>query len=93
MAKPTTAEIVTKMQEEVVVLRTKFVYSQQIIEGYDIPELRERLAVLEAKVDDLKRFKDETEKRHWQFIYIFAGGLATLLTTLLVQLAIAWLRK
>jgi hypothetical protein len=55
-------------------------------------ELR-RIGALEERVNELRRAKEESEKRHWQFVYIFAGAVATLLITVVVQLVLAMLRK
>ncbi len=53
----------------------------------------ERVAVLESQQADAKKAKDESDKRQWQFVYIFAGAMATLLATVVVQLALALLKK
>ena len=66
---------------------------QTEVEKYDPTSVRERLAVLEDRVHELKRIKDESEKRHWQFVYIFAGAMASLLVTVIVQLILAWVKK
>ena len=53
----------------------------------------EKLAVFEFRVGELERCKQDADKRQWQFVYIFAGGMTTLLVTAVVQLLIAMLKK
>jgi hypothetical protein len=55
-------------------------------------ELR-RIGVLEDRVNELKKGKEEADKRRWQFVYIFAGAVVTLLVTVVVQLVLALLKK
>ena len=52
-----------------------------------------KIAAFEVRVAELERCKQEADKRQWQFVYIFAGGMATLLSTVVVQLMIAVLKK
>ena len=59
----------------------------------DADRLRERLSVVESQQADLKKAKDEADKRQWQFVYIFAGAIASLLVTVVVQLVLAWVKK
>lgn len=56
----------------------------------DADRLRDRVVAAEGTVTELKRWKEESEKRHWQFVYIFAGGMASLLVTVIVQLILFW---
>lgn len=37
--------------------------------------------------------KDEADKRQWQFVYIFAGTVASLLVTVVVQLVLNLVKK
>lgn len=67
---------------------------------FGLPELREkvsqigeRLAVIEDRVTELKRLKEEGERRHWQFLYIAAGAISMLLFNVIVQLLLALVRK
>jgi len=48
---------------------------------------------LESHLADLKKAKDESDKRQWQFVYIFAGAMASLLVTVVVQLVLALVKK
>ena len=42
-------------------------------------ELR-RIGVLEDRINELKKAKDESDKRQWQFVYIAAGAGFALLS-------------
>jgi len=59
----------------------------------ELGQLRERVAVLESHLADLKKAKDEADKRQWQFVYIFAGAMASLLVTVVVQLVLSLVKK
>lgn len=99
-------------------LLTKDVQSLQIeLEKADLPSLKERIAVLDDRVTELKRMKDEFEKlaktvavqedrvnklekkdeesgkRGWQLLYIVIGAVLALLSSLLVQLVLAWAKS
>jgi len=50
------------------------------------------IPVIEDRLAKLEKHKEETEKRQWQFIYIFAGAMASLLITVLVQGLIAFIK-
>lgn len=52
-----------------------------------------QMAVLEDQVSELKKWKEDAEKRQWQFVYIFAGAMASLLVTVVVQLVLALVKK
>ena len=52
-----------------------------------------KIATFEVRVAELERCKQEADKRQWQFVYIFAGGMATLLVTAVVQLLISVIKK
>ncbi len=70
------------LRQDIAVLRAQLDQSKAL-------ELLQRLATLEAEVRELKRVREETDKRHWQFVYIFAGAMASLLVTVVVQLVLA----
>ncbi len=55
--------------------------------------LRERLAVVESQHADTTTATDESDKRRWQFVFIFAGAVATLLVTIVVQLVLNLVKK
>lgn len=91
MATPT--ELAREAKQHSEILRTEFDLLKQQIDLVDLQRLREQVAVLENQVAELKRSKEESEKRHWQFVYIFAGAVASLLVTVIVQLVLAWAKK
>ena len=93
MARQTTAELAQQLQEQLITLQAEFDVSKKELQYYELQQLRERLVVLEFQVAELKRSKEESEKRHWQFVYIFSGGMVTLFVSLLVQLIVSMIRK
>lgn len=56
-------------------------------------QLRDRVTAVETVSTDLKKGKEESEKRHWQFVYIAAGAGFALLSSFLVQLVFYFLKK
>jgi hypothetical protein len=55
------------------------------IDRAKLAELRERIAILEERVTELKKLREEAEKRYWQFVVLFIGGLITLGINLVVS--------
>jgi uncharacterized protein YceH (UPF0502 family) len=90
---PSPTETARGAQQHSELLRLEFELFKEYIDQLELKGLRERLAILEDRVAELKRLKEESEKRHWQFVYIFAGGVASMLVAVIVQLVIAWVRK
>lgn len=52
-----------------------------------------RVPVIDDRVNKLEKHKDDSEKRGWQFVYIFSGAVAALLCSFLVQLIFFLLKK
>ena len=97
---PTQAELLAKVSETVDQIKTNMTELRKDVQRHDKEfdqlapsQMRERIAVLEAHLADLKRAKDESDKRQWQFVYIFAGAMASLLVTVVVQLVLAMVKK
>jgi len=87
------AESVAVLKADHAVLQERIGTIQRQIEVQDYVAVVQRLSVLEAHLADLKRAKDESDKRQWQFVYIFAGAMASLLVTVVVQLVLAMVKK
>lgn len=81
----------TRLGERVTVVEATVVRLERRADDAD--RLRERLAVVESQLADTKKARDEADKRQWQFVYIFAGAMASLLVTVVVQLVLAWVKK
>jgi len=75
------------LRERLVVLEQKIAKLERELEAL------KSLPIIADRVDRLERDRDESEKRRWQFAYIFAGAVATLLVTVLVQLVLLPLVK
>lgn len=79
--------------KELLGLRDRFVILESrfaSLEKYEA-EIR-RISVVEDRVADLKRHKDESDKRNWQFVFLafgaacaVVGGVAVQMTTLLFK--------
>ena len=59
------------------------------IDRVNLIELIRKVAVLEQRLNELKRLKDETDRRYWQFVVLFIGGLITLG----INLVVSFIRK
>ncbi len=90
---PTPTELAHEAQVQIARLRAEFDMREKELTRIDLQSIREELAVMRAKLDKLENHIDDTEKRRWQFVYIFAGAVATLLVTVIVQLVLLPLVK
>ena len=93
MPSPSAIELARTTRSDLALLEKAFAIHLESIKNYDLAELRTSVAVLSERVVRLEKAKDESDKRQWQFVYIFAGGMATLLVTGVVQLLISVLKK
>lgn len=83
MATPT--EMAHEAQKQIATLRAEFDIRQTVLEKLNLSELRERIAVLEDRVTELKKSKEEADRRYWQFVVLFVGGILTLAINLVVS--------
>lgn len=90
---PTNTELIREARLQIESLQTGFNFREKELAKFDMPLFREDLAVLKSRLDKLENHVEETDKRRWQFVYIFAGAVATLLVTVLVQLVLLPLVK
>ena len=86
-------QLATKVEVQFAELRRDVSHVVEELDRADLVKVLERLAVLDDRVAELKRMREESEKRHWQFVYIFAGAMASLLVTVVVQLVLAAVKK
>ena len=90
---PTNTELIREARLQIESLQTGFNFREKELARFDMSLLREDLAVLKSRLDKLEKHVEETDKRRWQFVYIFAGAVATLLVTVIVQLVLLPLVK
>ncbi len=90
---PTNTELIREARLQIESLQTGFNFREKELARFDMSLLREDLAVLKSRLDKLEMHVEETDKRRWQFVYIFAGAVATLLVTVIVQLVLLPLVK
>ena len=93
MANESPLQVAREARQATELLEKDVLQLKDDLDSVDIARLRERIVTLETTVAELKRTKEELEKRHWQFVYIFAGAMASLLVTVVVQLLIHLLKR
>lgn len=86
-------QLATKVEVQFAELRRDVSNLVEELDRADLVKVLERLAVLDDRVAELKRVREESDKRHWQFVYLFAGAMASLLVTVVVQLVLAAVKK
>ncbi|MFO0852171.1 MAG: hypothetical protein U0871_26940 [Gemmataceae bacterium] len=110
---PSPTELAREAQKHSETLRIEFELLRNEFERYDMPRLRERLAILEERmakhetrveefviaqtkiavlndrVEELKKSKEKSDRRYWQFVVLFVGGLLTLA----INLVVSFIRK
>ena len=89
----TNTEMIQEARVQIESLQTGFKFREQELAKYNLSQLREEIAVFKSRLDKLENHVEETDKRRWQFVYIFAGAIATLLVTVIVQLVLLPLVK
>ncbi len=47
-------------------------------------DLLRKVAVIEERLAELKRLKEETDRKYWQFYMLFIGGIITLAIQVLI---------
>jgi hypothetical protein len=85
----TIAQLEANTQLELALLRKDIETLVRDQNQFEIYKIRERITALETTVVELKRRKEESDKRNLQFVYIGIGAVFTIL----VQLVIAWVKK
>ena len=93
MPSPSAIELARTTRSDLALLEQEFNLHIETFKSYELAELRTTVAILSERVVRLEKAKDEADKRQWQFVYIFTGGMTTLLVTAVVQLLIAMLKK
>src|SRR5687768_8814848 len=93
-------KLIRDTQQEVKVLAERVDGLRHELSQMSLPELRdrvshlaERLSVAEDRVNKLEKVKEESEKRHWQFVYIVMGAALALLSSLVVNLLLPLVKK
>jgi len=81
----------SELRERCALLESQLVALRKEVDT--VPQLRQANAVLEDRMGKLEKRAEEADKRQWQFVYIFAGAMASLLVTVVVQLVLAWVKK
>jgi len=93
MPKKTLSELTSDLEREVVTLQTQFDALLKQIDKADLLTIRERLAVIENQIADMKSREDETDRRRWQLHLGFAVCVLTFVANLTVNLLMFIARK
>jgi chromosome segregation ATPase len=89
MAETKLEQLARQTELELAIVRKDVESLQHDIDSANLNQIRERLAVLEDRINELKKSKEESEKRYWQFVVLFVGGLVTLG----INLVVSFIRK
>lgn len=93
MAGKSAIEVAREVKDELVVVRSQVDTLRGELDDAQLFTLRERVVTLETEVRELKRVREEADRRHWQFAFVAAGVLGTLVVQVVVQLVLAAVRK
>ena len=89
----TASDLAHEANKQIAKLQSEFDFREKELGKLHLQELREQVAVLADRMAKIETHITDTEKRRWQFVYIFAGAVATLLVTVIVQLVLLPLVK
>ncbi|HXD85324.1 MAG TPA: hypothetical protein VN641_02445 [Urbifossiella sp.] len=89
MPRPSTAESIHLIGIEIAVLGERFNALEGDVQASDLGQIRERLAVLESLVAELRKREEENERRRWQMNMLLFGSVFTLA----VQIALLFIRR
>lgn len=85
MAESKITELARRTELDLAVLRNDVDSLQEKLTEAGLKVLSERLAVLEDRVTELRKSKEEADRRYWQFVVLFVGGILTLAINLVVS--------
>jgi len=93
MASPSPTELARNAQQHSDNLRIEFDLFKEEMVGLQLQQIRERMTAVETTVAELKRIKEESEKKRSQWVFWGIGALVTLIGTFVVQLLLNWIKK
>jgi hypothetical protein len=86
-------DLIAEVRKQVAVLDTRVGLMKDDFDRADLANLRQRLAVLEAQIADLRKSKETDDQRRWQF-WVGVGTLTlTFVASLTVNLLIYFARR
>ena len=88
-AKLTVAQLESKTELELAIHRKDIESLQRELGQLELIKMRERLVAVETMLAEVKRKKEDGEKRNLQFVFIVIGAVFTII----VQLVIASVKK
>ena len=93
MASRSPTELIREIQLETVRLLQRLDSFQDEVKNADLLQIRERLAVLEILVAELKKREEETDRRRWQLWLGIAVCVLTFGANLTMNLLLFFARK
>ena len=81
---PTNSDLIRDAWLQLESLQTSFEYREKSLTETNLPGMRAELAVPKSRLDKLETHVEDIDKRRWQFVYIFAGAVATVLVQLVL---------
>jgi hypothetical protein len=76
-------------QAELLSIRDRLTKLESVLGTLDIPALLVQIGVLQEQIAELRKWREEADRRRWQVLMLFAGSLLTLL----VQIALLAVKK
>ena len=93
MAGKTPTDLIGELRTEIATLRAEFDSLQDELTRAEVFRIRERLAVLESLVAELKKREEENDRRRWQLQLGIAICVITFVANLTVNLLLFFVRK
>ena len=93
MPSKTTAETIQEIRIDIASLTERVNSIHDDVDQADLTKIRERLAVLETLVAELKKREEETDRRRWQLQLGIAVCVITFVANLTVNLMMFFARK
>lgn len=86
-------ELIQELRVELTRLIERVDHTRESLDTANLVGLRERLAVIEALVADLQKWREESDRRRWQFWLGVATVVLTFAANLTVNLLVLFAKK
>ena len=85
MAETKLEQLTRQTELELALVKKDVEAIQKDMDSANLNQVRERLAIIEERILELRKMREESDKRYWQFVVLFVGGLITLGINLVVS--------
>ena len=89
MASKPVADLIRDLQIETARLTERLTFLRASFDEYNSITIRERLAVVDSQLGEIKKREEERDRQKWQVTILFFGSLLTLA----LQLTVLFLKK